>query len=51
MKSEFLYTIALMGLADYIYNNRKEKWVYSWMNEQEQSVYNLGWVYARNNIE
>jgi hypothetical protein len=51
MKKEFLFTIALMGLSDYLYHGKKQKWIYNWMNEQEQTVYNLGWVYAKNNVE
>jgi hypothetical protein len=50
MKDTFLYTVALMGVSDYIYHSKKEKWVYSWMNDKEKKAYNLGWKFARENI-
>jgi len=47
--NDFIYTVAQMGICDYIYKNKKR--ISNWMNEQEKTAYNLGWAYAKNNTK
>lgn len=49
--TNFLETVAHMGMCDFLYKDQKTKWIHSWMNEKEKKAYNIGWNYARHQCE